>query len=190
MHTIVAAWFMFWSAGSVAAQTGRTRVTAQEYAVYGAVLRNMDDQVRTRHLVAETTSGEMRHGPGAGDRMRESLEHFTAVPAALRLEYLARNRTPANLETGRFTATAVEILPDSVFQRARVENLRSHFYPEPYPARGSVRFSRAAFTRDRARALVYVDYHCGGRCGTGELILLRRTGGRWAIEERQRVWVS
>jgi hypothetical protein len=189
MHILVAALIVFWSAGS-AAQAGGPRAAPREYAVYGAVLRSMGDQFRTRHLVAETTRGELRDGPRGGDRIRESLERHTALPAELKLEFTARNRVPARLETSGFTGTAVEILPDSAFHRMRVENLRSHRYPEPYPAHGSVRFSRVAFTRDRARALVYVDYHCGGRCGTGELILLRRAGERWEIAERKRLWIS
>lgn len=190
MKRVVAAFVLLWSTGPAAAQTATPRAAPQEYAVYEAVLRNMGDQVRTRHLVAETTRGELRDPPGGGDRIRGALERQTAIPAALRLEFIARNRAPARLETGRFTGTAVEILADSAFQRTRVDNLRSHYYPEPYPAGGSVRFSRVAFTRDRARALVYVDFHCGGRCGTGELILLRRTGERWEIVEKKRVWVS
>lgn len=190
MHNALAALALVWSAGTVAAQPGRASLTAQEYAVYGAVLHNMSDQVRSRHLVAETTRSELPGRAGDEDRMTQSLERFTAIPAALKREFIAKNRVPARLEPSRFPGTAVEILPDSVFQKMRVENLRSRHYPAPYPARGSIRFSRVAFSRNHARALVYVDYHCGGRCGTGELILLRRTGGGWDVAERKRVWIS
>src|SRR5262249_18740416 len=39
-------------------------------------------------------------------------------------------------------------------------------------------------------ALFYVDHFCGGLCGGGEYVLMRKVNGVWHIAGRQGTWVS
>jgi hypothetical protein len=60
-----------------------------------------------------------------------------------------------------------------------------------YPgSAGIVRFSEPVFSADGSRALVYVAHSCGGLCGTGWLVLLRRDGTSWRIEVQKMLWIS
>jgi hypothetical protein len=51
-------------------------------------------------------------------------------------------------------------------------------------------FSHIGFNAERAQAIVYVSYVCGGMCGDGHYVLLERTGRRWRISRHFRSWIS
>ncbi len=40
------------------------------------------------------------------------------------------------------------------------------------------------------RALVMLDYHCGGMCGSGSSVYLQRDKDKWKVTEEQRRWIS
>lgn len=55
---------------------------------------------------------------------------------------------------------------------------------------GYVQATRAVVSHDAGHALVYVEHHCGGLCGSGDLHLLRLDAGQWRIETSYRLWIS
>jgi hypothetical protein len=52
------------------------------------------------------------------------------------------------------------------------------------------RASRAVVSENGSQALIYVEVHCGGLCGTGMLILLSRSGDKWTVTDSDRAWIS
>ena len=66
----------------------------------------------------------------------------------------------------------------------------SSFYgTRPY-ARVVVSFSEIGFSADGTLALVYLGMRCGGRCGIGELVLMRRAGSGWEQRALVPLWMS
>ncbi|MGA7296434.1 MAG: hypothetical protein WBW92_02840, partial [Rhodanobacteraceae bacterium] len=60
-----------------------------------------------------------------------------------------------------------------------------------YPATsGFVRVSQSVLTKDRQQALIYVAHYCGGLCGTGTVLLLKRSGSTWRIVKKEMLWIS
>jgi hypothetical protein len=55
---------------------------------------------------------------------------------------------------------------------------------------GYVQATWAVVSRDGGQALIHVEHHCGGLCGTGDLHLLRLHDGQWRIETSYMLWVS
>ena len=51
-------------------------------------------------------------------------------------------------------------------------------------------FSRVGFSDDGSLALVYMGLRCGGRCGAGDLILLRRMPEGWTRVRAVSLWIS
>jgi hypothetical protein len=43
---------------------------------------------------------------------------------------------------------------------------------------------------DDGTALLFLGYHCGGLCGEGNFLLLRRTGDRWKVIKTAMTWIS
>jgi len=55
---------------------------------------------------------------------------------------------------------------------------------------GKVTISRPAFSKDLKRACIYSEIICGGECGGGSIIFLRKVNGQWKIEGQRELWVS
>jgi hypothetical protein len=43
---------------------------------------------------------------------------------------------------------------------------------------------------DDGTALIFLEFACGGRCGEGNFLLLRRRGDRWKVEKTAMTWIS
>ena len=68
-------------------------------------------------------------------------------------------------------------------------SLSSYYGTRPY-ARVVVSFSEIGFSADGTLALVYLGMRCGGRCGIGELVLMRRAGSGWEQRALVPLWMS
>jgi hypothetical protein len=64
-------------------------------------------------------------------------------------------------------------------------------FSETFPgARGYSAYSRPIYSSDGTHALVFVDHHCEGHCGLGEVIELEWAGGRWRTIRTAMTWIS
>jgi len=50
--------------------------------------------------------------------------------------------------------------------------------------------SHVGLNLNKTEALLYVDHFCGGLCGGGDYVLMRKVNGVWHIVERHMTWVS
>lgn len=57
-------------------------------------------------------------------------------------------------------------------------------------ARGFYAFSPVVYSGDKKAALVFYHRSCGGRCGVGQLVLLRRRDGDWRVERALLRYIS
>jgi len=55
---------------------------------------------------------------------------------------------------------------------------------------GDLKLSRIVFNGDRTCAVFYQEHICGGECGTGDIIWVKKHEGKWKIECRINLWVS
>ena len=62
----------------------------------------------------------------------------------------------------------------------RKDKQRSRFYEMTIPV----------FSMDRQSAYVQLDYQCGGLCGSGQDIFLKKINGRWKIIVQWQSWIS
>ncbi len=50
--------------------------------------------------------------------------------------------------------------------------------------------SRIGLNLNKTEALLYVDHFCGGLCGGGEYVLMRKLNGVWRVVDDHGTWVS
>ena len=50
--------------------------------------------------------------------------------------------------------------------------------------------SHVGLNLGKTEALLYVNHFCGGLCGSGDYVLMRKVNGVWHIVDRYRTWVS
>jgi hypothetical protein len=102
-------------------------------------------------------------------------------------DYLLRNETPAQLKIWNpgvnYVLAANSDLPVSA-------NFWGEF-DERFPnSSGILSFSNVGFNQQYNQALVYVAHSCGGLCGEGDFVLLRKVNGKWEILNEQNMWIS
>ena len=64
------------------------------------------------------------------------------------------------------------------------------FYRKFPGAVGGIALSAVGYNRDADRAVLLIDVGCGGLCGRGRIVSLRRDGGIWRIVAILGTWVS
>ena len=70
------------------------------------------------------------------------------------------------------------------------EGTNSSFWGGVPYRRVLVRFSAVGLSADFSQALVLVGAQCGGRCGEGSLVLLRREATQWRLVALTPLWIS
>ena len=46
------------------------------------------------------------------------------------------------------------------------------------------------FSKDKQKAYLELNHYCGGLCGSGKSIYLKKINGKWKIVEKWRTWIS
>lgn len=141
--------------------------TADEYAVYSAVLDSVYTTFKDAYVVVDRTHGPL--STPRGEWVRRLLEPTSTISTELLDAYSARNVDAAELSAAGFHTTLPVVLVP--LETTGVEGERV------------VQFSRVGFTADGSEALVHVLFSCGERCGGGGGMRLSRVSGGWRIEE-------
>jgi hypothetical protein len=60
-------------------------------------------------------------------------------------------------------------------------------YPRSF---GFWRLSPVGYNTRGTEALVYLEHNCGGLCGAGGLVVLKKESGRWVVKNSLMLWIS
>jgi hypothetical protein len=155
-----------------------------------------NDEIKLIVLEAETTGCPMYEDESASEKwgvsqpfhemLKESMPE--ADPQTLD-NYLAANKSRKPLRVADLGIDYVLVnnsdLPDGGYER-----FWTRFY-EKYPnSSGLVFFSDIGFNAQHDQAFLYAGRTCGGLCGAGEYVLLRKVNGKWEIRKEHALWVS
>ena len=175
----------------------QAEASAEEYAVYSAVIENMfagdrvtfDTQAKIKLLVIQN------HTSTTGDNSNQDDQYFRRMFPTLTegvvKDYRARNNEPARLKDS-FDLKVKHVLVD----KQEIEKIFNgggwweEFYKRYPDSGGLIIFSRAGFNAAMNQALVYIQHGCGGLCGTGHYVLLEKSVDGWRVVKRNMVWIS
>ena len=149
---------------------------AAEYAVYSVVLDSLHVMDTLDEVLIVNDSAGL-HPEGVLLAWPEH-EIFPVLSPELIRRFKAANQHSFALEDRFDVRVPVEILG-----RAG----REQFFERYSGANGYIWFSRFGFTPDMRQALVYTEFHCGSRCGYGQLIWLTRQEKGWVVQQIERV---
>jgi hypothetical protein len=142
-------------------------------------------------LVAESTVAFRIPPVGTRSEWRRKYDSIPAeLPAALAAA--SRSKRPSSeLPLPRPVRFIAHAELTEIFARGVGEGWQE-FYRRYPRQRNYLAFSPVVFSADSVDALVYLEYHCGGLCGGGDLYWLTRTGnGRgWRVQKKVMFWVS
>jgi hypothetical protein len=160
---------------------------ADEAAVYASVV---DHFVPSGKIALVLDSTAVLRGPVAGDVAQR-------VSAELASSFVEANRAPRALPQPLPSTRAIRLarrgsLPIFAPPTAGQDlEARWRRFNEQFPgAEGFYEFSGIGFDAARSVAVLYTSHTCGTLCGSGNLVTLRRAGGRWVVAEAAMLWVS
>ncbi|QIX63280.1 hypothetical protein FY528_13580 [Hymenobacter lutimineralis] len=83
------------------------------------------------------------------------------------------------------------IQPDN-FQlcTARILSYEEHRPYRPEKGVGVLTISKIVFSKTQNQALLAYGWHCGSKCGYGEVLFVEKLGGRWHIKQAIGTWIS
>lgn len=74
--------------------------------------------------------------------------------------------------------------------RYELENLYTYQSEKGERVIGNVKFSRVAFNDDLTKGCFYYSFVCGGECGEGLMIFVKKVDNKWKIEGSRQLWIS
>ena len=103
--------------------------------------------------------------------------------------YLLSNKTRQELKVWNLGINYVTI-KDSDLPDVSLESYWESFYRRYPHSSGLVFFSKVGFNDRHDQAFVYVATSCGGLCGGGDYVLLKKVNGEWIVSKEENLWVS
>jgi hypothetical protein len=117
---------------------------------------------------------------------------ISGVPAALRKAVVDLNRSSSRLPvvTGPTVKVTSMASIDKQFRGDDLGKAWDDFYRRYRGSRGFMQVGVPAISDDGNEAFIHYSHACGGLCGTGWLVYLRRVDGKWKIEHQVMLWIS
>lgn len=96
------------------------------------------------------------------------------------LHLLEQNSNPQKLKIKKTIINQLNTTTINEIEVRCKKGKRSKFYEMTIPI----------FSMDQQSAYVELDYHCGGLCGSGQAIFLKKIKSKWKIIIQWRSWIS
>ncbi|OLE51366.1 MAG: hypothetical protein AUG51_22965 [Acidobacteria bacterium 13_1_20CM_3_53_8] len=169
---------------------------SDEYAVYSAVISGTYGARSNQLIVIAGHAGYCKAGDTAFVASEEG-QAPSGVPTALYNEYLSKNMQCMKLDARFDVNVRYTLIGDDEISELQTHNTRAvpdrfwvYFYKKFPNSVGLIYFSRVAFNSARDQALISVEYSCGGTCGEGDFVLLKKEQNIWKIQNKIGLWVS
>ena len=170
-----------------ATTTPQATVTADEYAVYSALIQSVYIAKPKPIVITPVHDDNYFIGQAVGAMESNWSDLGNAVD-----DFKAKNRTASVLER-RFTTSA----PYSIVSEQEMASIFSStvagwekFYAKYPHAYAFLALSRVGFNQEKDTAVLYTEYQRGATDGEGDVVLMKKTDGRWTVEQNSMCWMS
>jgi hypothetical protein len=186
------------SASRAPISAARADTAEEEFAVYAATIDSLySDGVaafagnaKVALIVIKDHTVADQHFPGLFDNSQYIRQELPSLSDATLSDYKQKNKEQSSLKDSFKLKIKHVLIDEEEIKRAIKDAGWKSFY-EKYPESGGlVSFSRVGFNAATNQALVYFEHWCGGLCGSGNYILLRKEGEGWKVVSVSRAWNS
>ena len=119
----------------------------------------------------------------------DQVNRYLPVTKETTDNYLLQNETPSELNFGFLGFQYISEQEFESFFHDGGTGWRGFYQKHPH-ASGLITLSRIGFNRDHTEAFVYDTYSCGGLCGEGNYVVLKKVGSVWRIQDTACIWES
>jgi len=177
----------------------QSKIAAEEYAIYGAVIRNMfagdrvtfDTQAKVKLLVIEDRTVSEHFNAAAGENEKERLKQIFSPPISQEIidDYVAKNAKSRQLTNSLDIKLKYTLIPKEKIKP--ITGLPSDEFYRQFPDSGGyIALSRVGFNANSDQALAYMQHVCGGLCGSGHYLLLVKKNKEWVVQKQFVAWES
>ena len=112
--------------------------------------------------------------------LNSTIKNVTFFSSKDSLYLLEQNSNPQKLKIKKAIIDDLNTTTINEIKARRKKRQRSRFYEMTIPI----------FSLGRQSAYIELDYQCGGLCGTGQVIFLKKIKGKWKIIFQWQNWIS
>ena len=178
------------STSTSATTTPQTTVTADEYDVYNALIESVYIGANKPKQIIITTVHTDHPSFGRAAGVMESF--WPDLGDDVVHDFKAKNKTSSDLER-RFTLS----VPYTLMSEQEVTSIFSttvsgwkKFYAKYPDAKGFLALPHVGFNQAKDTAVLYTEYQSTSTAGEGDVVLMKKTDGRWTVEENSMFWQS
>lgn len=165
-------------------------IASPESGVYAALVDAIHERRAPDTLLLGDSTLAFRVSRDAVPSWRAEFDSIPATLATLLETVSAAKRSSAALPMPRPVRIVTSAELSEIFE-SRGRGGWQEFYRRYPRQRSYLRFTPVAFSADTLDALVYYEYYCGGLCGWGSAVWLRRqSNGRWQVQKTVGFWIS
>jgi len=178
----------------------QSKIAAEEYAIYGAVIRNMfagdrvtfDTQAKVKLLVIEDRTVSEHFNAAAGENEKERLKQIFSPPISQETidDYVTKNAKSHQLTKSLDLKLKYTLIPNEKIKRIFTGLPSDEFYRQFPDSGGYIALSRAGLNASSDQALAYMEHVCGGLCGSGHYLLLVKKNKEWVVQKQFVAWES
>jgi hypothetical protein len=140
-------------------------------------------ETTTYNMLVDDSQPEWKHPEAFHNMVKEGMPEADAQTLD---NYLLRNTSPEQLKIWNpgvnYALVTESDLPDDHFWASCYEK-----FPTPSIL---ITFSNVGFNNQHDQAFVYMTQACGGLCGGGGYVLLKKVNGKWEISKELGLFVS
>lgn len=177
------------STSTSATTTPQATVTADEYDVYSALIQSVYIGATQPKQIVITPVHDDNYSFGHAVGVMES--QWSDLGDVVD-DFKAKNRMSSVLER-RFTIS----VPYTIVSEQELASIFSgtitgwkKFHAEYPDAKAFLRLSRVGFNQEKDTAVLYTEYQKGPTDGEGDVVLMKKTDGRWTVEQNGMFWTS
>ncbi len=169
--------------------------TSEEYEVVSAFLQDDSDSHLPSLIVIEANTAKdftSSNDPKEKEQELAFLKRSLEVDDGFISEYFRSNAAPSKWDNNFSLPSEVRLLSEEDFHKYFGDrgSWWEGFYRDFPGSGGLLGFSRVAFNTDHTLALFYASHTCGGLCGTGHYVLMKKVNGAWKVSKSAMSWIS
>jgi len=173
----------------------RSNISAEEYAVYAAVIGDMfagdkvtfNTQAKVKILVIQDRTVSNIIAENEGERLKQV--GFASISQEIIDDYLAKNAKSYQLTRSIDIKLKYTLIPKEKIKP--ITWLTSDEFYRQFPDSGGyIALSRVGLNASSDQALAYMEHTCGGLCGSGHYLLLVKDNGIWVVQRKFMAWIS
>jgi hypothetical protein len=169
----------------------QTTATADEYDVYSALIQSVYiDATQPKQIII--SSVDTRQTTSFGLAAPAIKSFWPDLDDDILGDFKAKNKSSSALERAFTLSVPYALMSEqelaSIFSSSATGWDR--FYAKYPDAKGFIALSRVGFNQAKDTAVLYTEYQRGLTAGEGDVVLMKKTDGRWTVEENSMFWQS